>query len=128
MIALRQHIVLDGIRVNQVVIFGQEAFCIPFQLETVVFFILQPLVFFQQIELEDRADCRAELKGNILMCVSAAVSSGLHIHADCVRTFNPFLGTQSERMQPGFALKVVEFDHFEIGVVHDFPSAEKLQG
>ena len=53
------------------------------------------------------------------MCVSAAVSSGLHIHADCVRTFNPFLGTQSERMQPGFALKVVEFDHFEIGVIHD---------
>ena len=37
-------------------------------------------------------------------------------------------GAQSERMQLGFALKVVEFDHFEIGVIHDFPSAEKLQG
>lgn len=30
-------------------------------------------------------------------------------------------------MQAGLALKVVEFDHFEIRVVHDFPRSEEFQ-
>ena len=63
----------------------------------------------------------------IFMGVGAAVPPGLYIHADRIGLFDPFFCTQCKGMQSGFALKVVEFDHFKVWVVHNFPCSQEFQ-
>ena len=41
--------------------------------------------------------------------------------------FNPFFRTERKSVQASLTLKVVEFDHFEIRVVHDLPRSEEFQ-
>ena len=61
------------------------------------------------------------------MSIGATVSPGLHIHANRIGLFNPFFGAQRKSMQSGFALKVVEFDHFKVWIVHNFPGSQEFQ-
>lgn len=83
---------LDGVGVNAIVDLGQCALKVPFQPEPVVFRILEALEFRDEVELEFRAEPRAELEGDVFVGIGAALATRAGNQPSGTGQLDPFFG------------------------------------
>lgn len=88
----RQERLLDRVGVDAVVDLGEGALEIPPELEAVVFVVLEPLEFLDEVKFEFRAEPRAELERDVLVGVGAAVASGARDQSLCPSQVDPLFG------------------------------------
>src|SRR6266699_228327 len=79
----------------------QSAVEIPREREAAVLVFLQALEFPDQVDFELRADPHAELKGDVLVGVSAAVAPSGGFQANSLRFLHPLLDAQLVAVEPG---------------------------
>ena len=108
--------------------FGEGAVEVPREGQAAVFVVFEALEFFDEVDFELRADPHAEFEGDILVCISAAVSAGARLESDRSGFLNPFLHTEFIAVETGLAFNCGEFAGIKIGVINGFPDAEKLDG
>ena len=68
-----------------------------------------------------------KLKSNISVGICTAIFTFFYCKAYCICFFNPLCSTKHKAWQTCLHFKVVKFDHFKIGVIYLFPSAQILQ-
>lgn len=71
---LRDQVVFDGVGVDLVVDFGNDAIHVPLKRDAAVFIGLEALIILDDVELELGGDPGSKLKGDILVGKGAAVS------------------------------------------------------
>jgi hypothetical protein len=103
--------------VDAVIDFCEGALEIPTELEAVVFFILEALEFLDEVELEFRAEPRAELKGDVLVGVGAAVAAGTRDETIGSGQVDPLLGREDETVPARLISNSLEFEGIKTGVV-----------
>jgi len=100
---------LDGIRVDAVIDLGQGALEVPTELEPVVFLVFEAAEFFDQVNFELRADPRPELKSDVRMGESAAISPRCGLEPNSVGFLDPFFDTDLVAVQTGLTFNYGEF-------------------
>ena len=119
---------LDRVGVDAVVDLGEGALEVPIELEPVVFVILEALKFRDEVELELRAEPRAELEGDVLVGVGAAVAAGTRDETIGSGQVDPLLGREEETVPARLISNSLEFEGIKTGVVDAFPDAEEQDG
>jgi hypothetical protein len=114
--------------VDAVIDLCEGALEIPTELEAVVFFVLEALEFLDQVELEFRAEPRAELEGDVLVGVGAAVAAGTRDETIGSGQVDPLLGREEETVPARLISNSLEFEGIKTGVVDAFPDAEEQDG
>ncbi len=117
--------VLYRVGVDAVIDLCEGALEIPTELEAVVFFVLEALEFLDQVELEFRAEPRAELEGDVLVGVGAAVAAGTRDETIGSGQVDPLLGREEETVPARLISNSLEFEGIKTGVVDAFPDAER---
>jgi hypothetical protein len=102
--------------VDAVIDFCEGALEIPTELEAVVFFILEALEFLDQVELEFRAEPRAELEGDVLVGVGAAVAAGTRDETVGSGQVDPLLGREEETVPARLISNSLEFEGIKTAV------------
>ena len=120
--------VLYRVGVDAVIDLCEGALEIPTELEAVVFFVLEALEFLDQVELEFRAEPRAELEGDVLVGVGAAVAAGTRDETIGSGQVDPLLGREEETVPARLISNSLEFEGIKTGVVDAFPDAEEQDG
>ena len=119
----------DGVGVDPVVELRERAVEVPREGEAAVFVLLEPLEFFDQVELELGAQPSPELKCDVRVRVCAtAISTGSGLDANSTGGLDPLSRGQGKTVQPGLAFKGLEFDTFKPRVVDSLPNADVFQG
>jgi len=118
----RNERLLDGIGVDAVVDLGEGALEAPPELEAVVFVIFETLEFFDEVELEFRAEPGAELEGDVLVGVGAAVASGARDQSFGPGQVDPFFGGEEETVPSGLISNSLEFEGIKIRVMYLLPN------
>ena len=119
---------LDRIGVDAVVDLREGALEVPIELQAVVFVVLEPLKFFDEVELELHRDPGGKLEGNVLVRVGASVTPGAGADTHGSGFLNPLLRGEDEAVQARLHPNPVEFDGIKIRVVEPFPDAQELHG
>ena len=122
----REERLLDGVGVDAVVDLGEGALEVPTELEAVVFVVLEPLEFLDQVNLEFSTDPHAKFKRDVLVGISAAVASRRGPQADGAGFFHPLLDAEFVAVQARLAFNCGEFAVIKSRVVDAFPDAQKL--
>lgn len=119
---------LDGVGVDAVINFGQGALEVPAEFEPVVFVVLEPLEFGDEVELEFRAEPRSELEGNILVGVGASVTSGTGDQSNSSCQLDLLFCRHEKTIPARLISNSLEFEGIKTGVVDTFPDAEEQDG
>ena len=105
---------------------GEVALDVPAELFK--FFRLEPLKLFDEVDFEFGADPHTELKGDVLICVCSAISSGFGSETNCVGFFHPLFYADLVAVQASLTSNCGEFAIIKIGVVYLFPNPKELNG
>jgi hypothetical protein len=124
----RDEVRLDGVGVETVMNLGEGAVEVPGEGEAAVFILLEALEFLDEVELEFRAEPRAELKGDVLVGVGAAVAAGTRDETIGSGQVDPLLGREEETVPARLISNSLEFEGIKTGVVDAFPDAEEQDG
>ena len=120
--------IADGVGVDAIVDLGQGALKVPIELQAVVFVVFEPLEFFDEVELELRAEPRAELEGDVFVGKGAAIAASAGDQATRAGAVDPLFGGEVEAVLAGLIFNSLEFDGIENGVIDAFSDAEKEDG
>jgi len=91
-----------------------------------VFVFLEPLELLDQVDFELGADPHPEFEGDVVVGVSATVTTRRRSQADCMGLFDPLLHTELEAVQPGLTFNYGEFAGIKLRVVDCLPDAEEF--
>jgi hypothetical protein len=113
---------------DAVIDLGQGALQVPSELEPVVLLVFEPLKFRDKVELELRAEPRAEFERDVFVGVGAAVAACTRDQPFGSGKFDPFFGRQEKAVPSRLISNSLEFEGIKIGVVDPLPDAKEQDG
>ena len=118
----------DGVRVDVIINLGESALEIPPELEAVVFVVLEPLEFLDEVEFEFHGDPGRELEGDVLMGIGPSVAAGAGRKANRSGFLDPLLRREDETVQARLHSNPVEFDGIKSRIIEPLPDTEEFYG
>ena len=94
--------------------------------EKLLLLLLETFELFDQMDFEFRADSHTEFKGDVLVCIGAAITPGARHKSNRICFFNPFLYAKPVTVQAHLTSNYGEFSIIKIRIVYLLPNTKEL--